>query len=84
MALYTSSRYTTSSDTNGTVVALKKPLSKVVTSYIPYVTKDGDSFTALALRLFNDPTQYWVIADLNPQFAYADALPAGSLIRLPS
>jgi hypothetical protein len=84
MALYTSSRYITSSDLNGTVIASKKPLSRSVTSYTPYVTVDGDSFTGLALRLFNDPTQYWVIADLNPKFAYADALPAGSLIRLPS
>jgi hypothetical protein len=84
MALYTSSRYTLSSDVNGTVIALKKPLSKSLTAYSSYVTRDGDSFTALALRLFNDPTQYWVIADLNPKFAYADAIPVGSLIRLPS
>jgi nucleoid-associated protein YgaU len=83
MALNTSSRYTTAQDaTTGQVIAVRKPKSTY--RYSSYVTREGDTFEILAVRIYRDPLQYWRIADINPQLKYPDVIPAGTLIRLPS
>lgn len=83
MALNTSSRYTTSQDpTTGRVIAVRK--SKNSYNFTTYVTREGDTFEMLAVRVYRDPLQYWRIADINPQIKYPDVIPAGTLIRLPS
>lgn len=83
MAINTSSRYTTSVDAlTGDIIAVRK--KKTTYRYTTYVTKTGETFESLATRVFRDPTQYWRIADINPQVKYPDVIPAGTLIRLPS
>lgn len=53
-------------------------------NYRLYVAIEGDSFDLLAFRLWNDPRLFWRIADMNPQVFFPGAIPAGTLIRLPS
>lgn len=83
MALNTASRYTTSTNPiTGDIIAVRK--KKGTYNYTTYVTKNGETFESLSTRVFRDPTQYWRIADINPQIKYPDVIPAGTLIRLPS
>jgi hypothetical protein len=37
----------------------------------------------LAAMYLNDSTQYWKIADLNPQIAFPDKLTAGTQVKIP-
>lgn len=53
------------------------------TSYYQYVTREGDSFVLIASRVFNDPSRYWEIADINPQVEWPDRIPVGTVIRIP-
>lgn len=82
--LSSSSRYTTTSaDKDGisTVIAVRKTTG--ASSYSTYTARYGDSFASLASRLYADPSQYWRIADLNPQIKFPDFIPAGETIRIP-
>lgn len=85
MALDSNSRYRSSAGSNSRggsdIVAIRKPM--VSSPYTVYVTKDGDSFDRIAARVFGDSTQYWRIADLNPQIAFPDFIPTNSYIRVP-
>jgi nucleoid-associated protein YgaU len=51
--------------------------------YQRYVVGAGEDYTDIATRLYDDPTQWWRIADVNPQYLYPDFLPTGAVIRLP-
>lgn len=84
MALRTSSRYTYK--TGGTIELIEavRKSNVATTSYSKYVSREGDTFEILATRLYNDPTQYWRIADMNPQVKFPDVIPAGTTIRLPA
>jgi len=80
----TSSRYTTSTgsrDNISIVIAVRKPTTTV--EYVTYTAREGESFVTIATRLFNDPTQYWRIADINPQIAFPDRLSGGTTVRVP-
>ena len=48
-----------------------------------YVVQEGDRYEALASRLFQDATLWWVIAEINPEHFYAESIPPGTVIRLP-
>ena len=83
MALTTSSRYTTQTDTaTGDVIAVRKSMSSV--SYTTYLTTSNETFETIAVRIFRDATQYWQIADLNPHVKFPDRIPVGTTIRIPS
>lgn len=80
MAVYrTSSRYRIS---NGGRLADRVPYES--TKYYQYITRDNDTFALIAARTLNDPTRYWEIADINPQVEWPDAIPTGTVIRIPS
>jgi nucleoid-associated protein YgaU len=51
--------------------------------YYQYVAKEGDTFVLIASRIFNDPSRYWEIADINPQVEWPDRIPVGTVIRIP-
>lgn len=79
-----SSRYKTSTaekDGDTVVIAVRKDTSAV--EYVTYTSREGDSFALLATRLYNDPSQYWRIADINPQIKFPDSIPAGETLRIP-
>jgi len=46
-------------------------------------TKSGDTFQKIASHILGDSTQYWKIAKLNPFIKFPDAIPTGSIIRVP-
>jgi nucleoid-associated protein YgaU len=82
--LSSSSRYTTTSaekDGTSIVIAVRKSTSFV--QYSTYTARDGDSFINIATKLFGDPSQYWRVADINPQLKFPDLIPAGETIRIP-
>lgn len=80
MATYTSSsRYRNSA---GGRLADRVPYESK--TYYQYVTREGDTFHLIAARVFNDPTRYWEIADINPQVEWPDTIPVGTILRIPS
>lgn len=79
MATYkTSSRYRLS--TNG---RFADRVTAEPTRYYQYMAKDGDTFPLIAARIFNDPSRYWEIADINPQVEWPDRIPVGTVLRIP-
>lgn len=79
MAAYrNSSRYRL---TNGGILASRVPTEKV--NYYQYISKDGDSFESIAAKTLGDGKRYWEIADINPQVVWPDAIPVGTVLRLP-
>lgn len=79
-----SSRYTTTTgDRDGAsiVISIRKPTNAV--EYVTYTAREGESFVTIATRLYNDPTQYWRIADINPQISFPDRMSGGTLVRVP-
>jgi hypothetical protein len=91
MPVFEGSRYENAlqlrvSDAAGNVrPALYSMISGVpaLATHTTYVMQEGDRYDEIANRLFGDPQLWWIIADLNPEYLYPDAVPAGSVIRLP-
>lgn len=52
-------------------------------SFLHYQWVDGDSLGVLAYRFFADATQWWRIADANPEWFYPAGITPGSVIRIP-
>ena len=63
------------------VSAIRKPVDKV--SVQLYTVKYGDTLELLATKIYGDPTQYWRIADINPQIKFPTDLVVGARIRIP-
>ena len=53
-----------------------------VPEYRYYVVTAGERMDQLAASLLGDPTLWWQIADLNPEYLYPE-IPAGRTIRVP-
>lgn len=53
------------------------------TRYYQYVSREGDTFSIIAARVFNDPSRYWEIADINPQVEWPDKIAVGTILRIP-
>lgn len=82
MPLNSSSRYTTYKDpSTSTLIAVPKEIGSE--RYSSYVSKAGDTFDILATRIYRDPSQYWRIANLNPQVKFPNEIPAGTQLRIP-
>jgi nucleoid-associated protein YgaU len=43
----------------------------------------GDRMDNLAAQFYNDPTQWWRIADANPEIFFPGQMAPGSIIRIP-
>lgn len=81
--LYTLSRYTygENSSVDGKLTAVKKQSFSV--NVQTYVVSPGDTFENIAARLYGDSSQYWRIADINPQIKFPLDLEVGTVIRIP-
>lgn len=66
----------------------------IVTMYVPpllfkhigysrYQIQQGDTFWKLAAQHLGGSSEWWRIADLNPQVFYPDDLTPGMIIRMP-
>lgn len=54
-----------------------------VTAYKEYTTREGDTFDALALQLYNDERLAHYIIDFNPDYADVVIFDANVALRLP-
>jgi nucleoid-associated protein YgaU len=84
MALTASSRYTTTGEPNTSVVIALRKNEQATVEYTAYTAREGDTFEGLAMRIYRDPSQYWRVADANPQVKFPDRIPAGTYLRLPA
>jgi hypothetical protein len=84
------SRY--SQSTLATLIYENKDVSVIVPSqqtaysfnFIWYQVTSLDRLDDLAYRFFLDPTQWWRIADANPEIMNWSVLPVGTIIRVPT
>lgn len=51
--------------------------------YRRYVIVQGDNYQLLADRVYGSSTEWWRIADMNPQIFYPANIAPGTVIRLP-
>lgn len=86
----TSSRYVDSQlvtiDNNGNNVVVIVPgvQESYTFTYVNYLVNGGDKVDQIANSFYNDPTQWWRIADANPEILDWTFLQAGTLIRIPN
>jgi len=52
--------------------------------YQSYQVTEADTVQSLASAFFGDPTQWWQIADANPEIEWWGPIPPGTIIRIPS
>jgi nucleoid-associated protein YgaU len=52
-------------------------------SYVSHVLTTLDRLDNLSAQYFGDPTQWWVIANANPEIIDWTALTPGTIIRVP-
>lgn len=77
------SRYSVSEEIglDGKIIATRKDSDPVRVSR--YLVISGDTIENMAFKLFGDPTQWWRIADVNPQIAFPLDIAPGMEIRIP-
>jgi nucleoid-associated protein YgaU len=63
------------------IAAVRKPVDKVYVQ--KYTVQGGESLESIAAKIYGDPTQFWRIADLNPQIKFPLDLTSGMVIRIP-
>lgn len=82
--VYKGSRYSESVETrNNSTQNIAVSSAFVTSNYISIVTSETQSFEFLAAQYLNDPTLYWKIADINPEFPFPDQIPQGSVLKIP-
>lgn len=52
-------------------------------SYIAYQMRQFDTLPLLAYAYYGDATQWWQIADANPQIIFFGQMAPGTIIRIP-
>lgn len=78
------SRYSATSETrNDTTLSVANNSKFSSQNVMVVIASEGQSFEYLAAQYLNDATQYWKIADMNPQIAFPDFLPAGTSVKIP-
>jgi len=77
------SRYSVSNEvgTDGKIIATRKDSDPVRVSR--YLVISGDTIENMAFKLFGDASQWWRIADVNPQISFPLDLYPGMEIRIP-
>lgn len=63
------------------IAAVRKPINNVYVQ--KYTVQGGETLESIAAKLYGDPTQFWRIADLNPQIKFPLDLASGMVIRIP-
>lgn len=52
-------------------------------NYVSHMVSDTDRLDRLAYQYYSDPTQWWRIADGNPELIFFGNLTPGTIIRIP-
>lgn len=90
MSISANSRYANSSvvalNRSGQVVNVIVPgqQTALTINYVSHMLTDNDRLDNLANQYYGDPTQWWVIANANPELSpdWTD-VPAGTVLRIP-
>lgn len=75
----------TTVDVDGTsrqVIILNPPAVSTF-SYVSHVYSAAETIDGLAYSYFGDATQWWQIADVNPEIVDWNNIPPGTSIRIP-
>lgn len=65
------------------VIVLSQPVAQTI-SYVSHMVTDNDRLDNLANQYYGDPTQWWIIANANPQLnPNFMKLTPGTVIRIP-
>lgn len=91
MSISANSRYATSTvvalERNGQTINVIVPSQPVTTTinYISHLYSSNDRLDLLANQYFGDPTQWWQIANANPDLNVLDwtSITPGTIIRIP-
>lgn len=75
---------TTSSGLTKSTIIIKPPSKPVVYGISTYTWQIGDQIDYLAFSAYGDETQWWRIADANPEILFWNNLTAGTQVRIPS
>lgn len=67
---------------NRTTIVLPEP-SKSTFNYITHIVLGFERIDQIAFAYLGDSTQWWQIADVNPEIMFWDNLPSGTIIRIP-
>jgi hypothetical protein len=87
--IFANSRYASSQvialDKDGQVVnvIIQGQQTAQTFSYVSHVLTTLDRLDNLSAQYFGDPTQWWVIANANPEIIDWTALTPGTIIRVP-
>ena len=66
---------------DGIVTAIRKPVDDMYVQ--KYTVSAGETLESIASKIYGDPTQFWRIADINPQIKFPIDLVPGTVIRIP-
>lgn len=83
---YSSNVVTPISDSSGAVrptIIIEPPQSPMTYNISTYTWNVGDQIEYLAFSAYGDETQWWRIADANPEVLFWDSLVQGQQIRVP-
>ena len=89
MSISANSRYAQSTvvalDKDGQAVNVIVPSQQWATTitYVSHMLTDLDRLDNLANQYYGDPTQWWQIANANPEIIDWSALTPGTIIRIP-
>jgi nucleoid-associated protein YgaU len=65
------------------VVQISPQQAPYAFSYVAYQMKQADTLPLLAFAYYGDATQWWQIADANPQVTFWGVTVPGTIIRIP-
>lgn len=65
-------------------IVINPPTEPVTYSISLYTWELGDQIDYLSYSIYNDETQWWRIANANPEIMFWDKVPSGAQIRVPS
>jgi hypothetical protein len=65
-------------------IIINSPTSPTTYSISTYTWQTGDQIDYLSSSIYNDETQWWRIANANPEILFWDKVPHGAQIRVPS
>jgi hypothetical protein len=69
--------------THSTII-IKPPNNALVYSISIYTWQIGDQIDYLAYSAYGDETQWWRIADVNPEILFWNSVQPGTQVRIPS
>lgn len=75
---------TNSAGTTRSTIIIKPPNNATVYSISTYTWQIGDQIDYLAYSAYGDETQWWRIADANPEILFWNDVTLGTQVRIPS